>query len=67
MNHVDPITHIMALGTIILVSGFFAVMFAGMALFGKLEEEMDAPDFEPGEIDNTPYPEDEENVIFPKY
>jgi len=66
MNHVDPITHLLALGIIILTAAFFAVMFCGMALSEKIEEEMDDSELEPGEIDATYYPDDD-TVIFPKY
>jgi len=62
----NPITHLLALGTILIVAGFFAVMFAGMALFEKDVEESSEPTYEPGEIDDTNDPDDD-SVIFPKY
>lgn len=67
MKEVEPLTHYLALGVIILVSGFFAVMSVGMALYGKeMEEDFEEPEYEDGEIDATYYPNDEDSVIFPK-
>lgn len=65
MNTVEPVTHFLALGVIILVSGFFALMVFGMACY-KSGIETDESEFEtePGEIDATYYPDDEDHVIF---
>ena len=66
MNEIEPITHFLALGAIILVAGFFAALFAGAALYKHTVERMDEedPEYEPGEIDATYYPDDEDSVIF---
>ena len=76
MSEVEPITHLLALGVIILVSGFFAVMAFGMAcakqMYDDIDDDIDDDcatrnllDPEPGEIDTTYYPDDDEdNVIF---
>lgn len=67
MNKIDPITHVLTLGTILLVAAFFAVLFAGMALFEKIDGDIDTCEFDPCEIDNTPYPLEDDELIFPKY
>ena len=66
MNHVDNPTHFIAFGIIILISFIMAFLFAGIVLFETVNEEGEIPEFEAGEIDLNPYPEEDE-VIFPKY
>ena len=67
MNEVEPITHLLSLGVIMLVSGFFALKSFGIDCAKQMHEEIDDDcDPEPGEVDTTYYPDDEEedNVIF---
>lgn len=70
MNSTDPLMHFLGLAAIILIVGFFAVITTGMALYkGSYEyeiEDAEDPEYEPGELDLTPYPEDEDSVIFRK-
>ena len=65
MNEIEPITHYLALATIILAAGFMAVVTTGMALYGKTGQGRKEPEYEDGEIDATYYPDDDDSVIFP--
>jgi len=42
----------------------FAVIFVGMTLLEYHVDGLDSIDYDPGEIDDTYYPDDEDNVIF---
>lgn len=70
MNPADPLMHFLGLAAIMLVMAFMTVITTGMALYkGSYEyevEEAEDPEYEPGELDLTPYPDDEDSVIFRK-
>ena len=64
MNDIEPITHLLALGVIILVAGILAVAAVWMALYDEDTADFEIEEMEPGEIDTTYYPDDEDSVIF---
>ena len=67
MNKIIQILRFIAVGVIILVSAIVALILFPLALKDGLVENPDAWDYEtePGEIDITYYPDDDEdNVIF---
>jgi len=64
MNPVEPITHFLALGIIILVAGIAATAAVWMALYDEEHPDFEIEEHEPGEIDLTYYPEEDDDVIF---
>lgn len=67
MNEVEPITHCLALGVIILVSAIFATLAFGMACCKTNIKDLDEWDWEPeqGDIDTANYfnkEDDEEHI-----
>ena len=66
LSQIDPSTHAIALGIVLIVAFLMSVIFAGCFLCIKVQRQQEREEPEPGpaEVDETYYPDEGEEALF---